>query len=83
VRWYSIKSRQPDGRLELIVRIQCADDAQAADDVSADMFPGAEVWEGRRFVAALAREGFPRGKQGDDVVTIRPMIPAFSPFTDP
>jgi len=53
VRWYSIKSRQPDGRLELIVRIQCADDAQAADDVSADMFPGAEVWEGWRFVAAL------------------------------
>ena len=74
--WYSIMHRLPDGRHELVVRIKCADDARAADDLSADMFPGAEVWEGRRFVAALPGEGFPRGEQGDDVVTVRPVIPA-------
>ena len=70
--WYSVVSRRPDGSHELIVRLKCADDAQAADDVSADMFPGAEVWEGRRFVGVLPPLNFPRGEQHDDLVTVRP-----------
>ncbi len=69
--WYSIVNPLPGGRRELIVRIKCADDAHAADDLSADMFPGAEVWQGTRFVAALPPPGFPRGEQGDSVVTVR------------
>jgi hypothetical protein len=72
VPWYNIVNQLPDGRRELVVRIKCADDAHAADDLAADMFPSAEVWDGPRFVAALPKEGFPRGEQGDDVVTIRP-----------
>jgi hypothetical protein len=72
VPWYTIFNPLPEGRREFVVRLKCADDAHAADDLSADMFPGAEVWEGARFVAALPREGFPRGQQGDDVVTVRP-----------
>lgn len=71
--WYSIMNPLPGGRHELLVRIKCADDARAADDRSADMFPGAEVWEGKRFVAALPPRHFPRGDQGDDVVTVRPV----------
>ncbi len=74
--WYSIVNPLPGGRHELIVRINCVDDAHAADDLSADMFPGAEVWEGKRFVAALPPPHFPRGEQHDSVVTIR--TPAFS-----
>ncbi len=70
--WYSIFNPLPDGRRELVVRIKCADDLQAADDLSADMFPGAEVWDGRRFVAALPPHHFPRGNQGDQVVKARP-----------
>jgi hypothetical protein len=71
--WYSIMNPLPDGRHEFVVRIKCADDGQAADDLSADMFPGAEVWEGKRFVAALPPRHFPRGEQGDAVVTVRPV----------
>jgi hypothetical protein len=74
VPWYSIVKPRPDGRHELIVRIKCADDAHAADDRSADMFPGAEVWEGKRFVAALPPRHFPRGPQADSVVTLRPVL---------
>ena len=71
--WYSIINPLADGRHELIVRIKCADDDRAADDRSADMFPGAQVWEGRRFVAALPPRHFPRGEQGDGVVRVRPV----------
>ena len=76
--WYDIFNRLPDGRREFVVRIKCADDAHASDDVSADMFPGAEVWEGKRFVALLPPEGFPRERQGDDVVTVRRRPPTVS-----
>lgn len=74
--WYSIVNPLPDGRRELVVRIKCPDDAQAADDLSADMFPGAQIWEGTRFVAALPPRHFPRGQQGDGVVTVRPALDA-------
>ena len=70
--WYSITNPLPDGRRELVVRIKCPDDATAADDLSAEMFPGAEVWEGSRFVAALAPRHFPKGEQSDAVVLVRP-----------
>lgn len=70
--WYNIVNPLPDGRREFLVRIKCADDAHASDDLSADMFPGAEVWDGTRFVARLSPEGFPRGPQGDYEVTVRP-----------
>ena len=69
--WYSIVNALPGGRRELVVLIKCADDADAADDLSADMFPGAQVWQGRRLVAVLPPPGFPRGDTGDRVVTIR------------
>jgi hypothetical protein len=55
--WYSIVDPLPDGRHQLIARIKCADDARAADDLSADAFPGAEVWYGERLVVALAPAG--------------------------
>lgn len=74
--WYRIVNTLPDGRQELIVRIFCVDDTHAADDLSADMFPGAEVWEGKRFVAALPPPDFPRGDQGDGVVTIHRAVEA-------
>ena len=64
--WYNIVQPLPNGRHELLVRIKCADDAHAADDLSAGMFPGAEVWEGSRFVAALPPLGFGSGKEGGD-----------------
>ena len=70
--WYSIFNPLADGRRELVVRIKCPDDAAAADDLSADMFPGAEVWEGKRFVAVLPPAHFPRGRQVDGVVVVRP-----------
>jgi hypothetical protein len=72
VPWYRIVQPLPDGGHELLVRLKCANDAQAADDLSADMFPGAEVWEGSRFVAALPPAHFPRNKQGDTTVWVRP-----------
>lgn len=72
--WYSIVHPLPEGRHDLIVRIKCADDAHAADDLSADMFPGAEVWEGNRFVAALPPLGFPRGDQADAKVRVPPSL---------
>src|ERR1700712_4650220 len=70
--WYSILNPLPDGRRQLVVRIKCVTDATASDDLSADMFPGAEVWESTRFVATLAPRHFPRGEQGDTVVLVRP-----------
>jgi hypothetical protein len=61
--WDSITSPLPDGGArELAVRIKCPDDATAADDLSADMFPGADVWEGTRFGPPSPRH-FPRASK--------------------
>ncbi len=65
--WYSIVQPLPDGRSDLLVRIKCADDAQAADALSAAMFPTAQVWEGTRYIATLPPLGH--------AVDVRPLSP--------
>ena len=53
MRWYSFYELLPDGRRNLLARLVCRSDAHAADEVSASMFPEAQVFEGGRLVATL------------------------------
>lgn len=51
--WYDFMKTLPGGQHEMLGRLHCTNDAQATDDLSAAMYPEAQVWQGRRFVGAL------------------------------
>ena len=53
MRWFSVVEALPGGRRHLLARIACTSDAEAADLLTAAMFPDAEVWQANRFVAKL------------------------------
>ena len=43
----------PDGGHQLLARANCANDLQATDDLSACLYPEAQVWQGERLVGTL------------------------------
>ncbi len=71
MRWYAIRQRLAEGRSELLARISCPDDKSAMDDLSAGLFPGAEVWEGQRHVGTLRTEAWTAARSESDTVLLR------------
>jgi len=60
VRWFSFYAIDGDGRRDLLARITCRSDDHAMDRTSASIWPGAQVYEGKRLVGVLP------GRPGDD-----------------